>query len=263
MQVYLNIFGFTVPSYGFIIATGLVLANIIAVFVLKYTKQDFNDFIILEAYCILGAFIGAKVLYLIVSYKEIDWSKITNIYYLNNLMLTGFVFYGGLIIGLIFVLVSGKIHKIQSLDYIRNFIFLIPFIHCFGRIGCFMAGCCYGIPYKGFGAVVFPKDSYAISDESLFPVQLVEAICLMIIAVVILYLQIKYDWFYTVETYLIIYAILRFGLEYLRYDEARGHYGMLSTSQWTSIVLLIAAVISVIFNNKKKKKVKLYSTDLS
>ena len=44
---------------------------------------------------------------------------------------------------------SGKLHKIDSGVYVRNFIFLIPFIHAFGRVGCFLAGCCYGRPYEG------------------------------------------------------------------------------------------------------------------
>ena len=223
MHVYLHLFGLTIPSYGLLIASGVVIGNIIAFFVLKHEKLDFNDWMILEAYCILGGFLGAKLLYLLVSYKSIDWSRITDFQYFNALMLSGFVFYGGLIFGLIFVFLAGKIHKIPAGIYVRKFIFLIPFMHSFGRVGCFMAGCCYGIPYDGIGAVVFPEGSYAIPGIKLFPVQLVESACLMIIAFAILYLQIKKQWYYTVETYLILYAILRFCLENLRYDAERGY----------------------------------------
>lgn len=150
MHVYLHLFGLTIPSYGLLIASGVVIGNIIA-FVLKHEKLDFNDWMILEAYCILGGFLGAKLLYLLVSYKSIDWSRITDFQYFNALMLSGFVFYGGLIFGLIFVFLAGKIHKIPAGIYVRKFIFLIPFMHSFGRVGCFMAGCCYGIPYDGIG----------------------------------------------------------------------------------------------------------------
>ena len=229
MHVYLHLFGLTIPSYGLLIASGVVIGNIIAFFVLKHEKLDFNDWMILEAYCILGGFLGAKLLYL------------------NALMLSGFVFYGGLIFGLIFVFLAGKIHKIPAGIYVRKFIFLIPFMHSFGRVGCFMAGCCYGIPYDGIGAVVFPEGSYAIPGIKLFPVQLVESACLMIIAFAILYLQIKKQWYYTVETYLILYAILRFCLENLRYDAERGYYAGLSTSQWISIGFLVAAMVSVVW----------------
>ena len=169
-------------------------------------------------------------------------------------MLSGFVFYGGLIFGLIFVFLAGKIHKIPAGIYVRKFIFLIPFMHSFGRVGCFMAGCCYGIPYDGIGAVVFPEGSYAIPGIKLFPVQLVESACLMIIAFAILYLQMKKQWYYTVETYLILYAILRFCLENLRYDAERGYYAGLSTSQWISIGFLVAAMVSVVWQKKRKNQ---------
>ena len=71
MHLYLNFFGINIPSYGFMITTGVIVANVIAYVVLKYTKQDINDFIILESYCILGAFIGAKIFYFIVFHRLI------------------------------------------------------------------------------------------------------------------------------------------------------------------------------------------------
>ena len=252
MHVYLSLFGLRIPSYGFFIALGVILANMAALFVLKKTGQDFNDFTILEAYCILGAFTGAKVLYLMVSFEKINWKRVTDSLYFSGLMQKGFVFYGGLIGGLLFVFMAGKFHKIKSEPYIRNFVFLIPFIHGFGRIGCFMAGCCYGIPYKGIGAVVFPEGSYALAGVSLFPVQLLEAILLIMTALILINLQIRKKWFYTIETYLLIYGIIRFCLEYLRYDEERGSFAGLSTSQWISIALILGACTSIFVNRKKR-----------
>ena len=102
MHLYIQIMGLQLPSYGLLIATGVVIANFVSYLILRKTKQDGNDFIILEAYGILGGFIGAKVLYLIVSRNQIDWNRITDITYANQLMLSGFVFYGGLIGGILF-----------------------------------------------------------------------------------------------------------------------------------------------------------------
>lgn len=257
MKIYLNIFGLTIPSYGFFIALGVILANLVAYIVLKKkTKQSFDDFIIIEGYCLLGAFIGAKLLYIIVSFKSIDWSRIFEPEYFSYMMLSGFVFYGGLIVGLAFVFLAGKIHKINAFAYAKNFIFLIPIIHGFGRVGCFMAGCCYGRPHDGVLGVVFPEGSFAPSGVKLFPVQLVEAVCLLFIAAIILYLQLKKDSPYTVEVYLILYAILRFILEYFRYDEVRGIYAGMSTSQWISIALLATGMVSVVLRKRKSVSTK-------
>lgn len=256
MCPFFQLFGFTIPAYGFMIASGIIAANIIAMAVLVKMKQDFNDFAILESYCILGGFAGAKLLYLLVSIKDIDWSQIVDIHYFNRLMSSGFVFYGGLIGGLIFVYLGGRIHGIKPKEYIQNFIFLVPMIHGFGRMGCFFAGCCYGIPYTGFGAVIFPKNAFGLSGVSLFPVQLAEAIGLFIIAVFILFIQIKYTSKYTAVSYFTLYSILRFGLEKLRYDDARGIYFGFSTSQWISIGLFMAAVILFVRQNKGGKRAR-------
>ena len=50
MHIDITLFGLTIPAYGCMIASGVIMANIFAMFVLKRTKQDLNDFIILEAF---------------------------------------------------------------------------------------------------------------------------------------------------------------------------------------------------------------------
>ena len=251
MCLYIELFGKNVPMYGLMIMLGIVVANIIAGTVLVSKKLDCNDFIILEGYCLLGAFAGAKALYLIIPDSGIDWIKITQINYINQLMKGGFVFYGGLIGGLLAVLCAGQIHKINTKLYIRNFVFLIPLVHCFGRIGCFCAGCCYGIPYTGVGAVVFPEGSYAIAGISLFPVQLVEAGCLMCIAVIGGWMSLYKKWTYAFEAYLITYGIVRFVLEYFRYDNVRGIYYGLSISQWISVCMVVIGVLITCIRSRK------------
>ena len=156
MQVFITILGLTVPSYGLCIAAGMITANLAAFVLIRRRRMDGNDFIILEAYTILGAFLGAKLFYLWVSRTLIDWSRMADPAYFNEWMRGGFVFYGGLILGLASAFASGRIHRIDTMLYVKRFIFLIPWIHGFGRIGCFLAGCCYGIPWRGMFAVTFP-----------------------------------------------------------------------------------------------------------
>ncbi len=259
MKIFIEIGNFKLPTYGLMIVIGVALANLIAIKLIKKYKLDQYDFIILEAYTFLGAILGAKLLFLIVSFNEIDFSRIFEWSYLKALLQGGFVFYGGLIGGIFTVLLAGKLHKINTLTYMKTVICLIPIIHAFGRIGCFLAGCCYGKPYDGIFSVVFPEKSMAPSGIPLFPVQLFEAICLLIIGLGILFLQLKFDFTKTVELYLILYGILRFVLEYLRYDEARGHLLIFSTSQWISILLISFIIVKeIILKLNKHKKI---STD--
>ena len=153
------------------------------------------------------------------------------------------MFYGGLIGGLACVLLGGRLHKIDTMKYIGRFIGFIPFIHSFGRVGCFMSGCCYGIPYSGIGAVRFPAGSYAPADIELFPVQLVEAGMLMVIACIILYLVLAKNNLHGIELYLVLYGCTRFILELFRYDAVRGRLLGLSTSQWISLLSIAGVVL--------------------
>ena len=57
MSIYLNILGLRIPSYGLMITLGVILANVFALYPLKKYKLIFDDFLILEAYTLLGAFI--------------------------------------------------------------------------------------------------------------------------------------------------------------------------------------------------------------
>ena len=250
MHPYLHVIGMELPLYGMMILLGILVANIVAFKVSKRFETNYFDVVLLEIYGIIGAFIGSKALYLIISYKDIEWSRITEFKYFSNILANGFVFYGGLALAIVFILLGGKIHKLKTFSILRKFIFMIPIMHAFGRVGCFFAGCCYGRPYKGFGAVTFPEGSQGPSGVSLFPVQLVEAVIVLIIAIVLLWLQIKKDFYYTIETYLLAYSVVRFILEFFRYDAIRGEAFGLSTSQWISIVVFIGTVVSIIYRKK-------------
>lgn len=242
MCMYVQIGELTIPTYGLMILLGVLTANAIAFFILKKYALDGNDFIILEAYTIFGGFLGAKILYLLVSFRDIQWNHIFEMEYFNQIMQGGFVFYGGLIGGIAFVFLAGKIHHIDSIKYVRSLIFLIPWIHCFGRIGCHLAGCCYGRPYNGMLSVTYPQNALAPSGISLFPVQLIEAGMLCLIAIVIFLLQIFVKLQCTIELYILLYSCLRFVLEYFRYDAARGKLFFFFTSQWISIILFVAVL---------------------
>ena len=181
MHQHIHVFGISIPSYGLLISIGVVIANVIAFIDIQKKQLDINDFLILEGYCFLGGVIGSKLLYIIISIKEIDWYSIHSFSDFADLMNGGFVFYGGLIGGILTLIIGGSIHRLQTNVYISEFIFLLPMIHAFGRVGCFLAGCCYGIPYEGFGAVVYPENSFAVSGVKLFPIQLGECFLLFFI----------------------------------------------------------------------------------
>ncbi len=254
MHVYIDFLGRQLPAYGLLITTGGLLANLLAFLFRKKLKIDIDNLILLEAYMLIGALVGSKALYLITAAPYIEWNRIFEPSYLMMLMQGGFVFYGGLFGGLAMIFLAGKIHKVDAVYYIKKVIFLCPFAHAFGRLGCFMAGCCYGIPYHGPGAVVFPENSFAVPGVELFPVQLLESATLLVISLILGIATLHFASDYTIELYLILYGIDRFLLEFLRYDSGRGIYGPFSTSQWISLVAVVVAIIVMVIRKRKKQK---------
>ncbi len=259
MCVYFKIFGLQFPAYGSMIAIGLVIASTLGVLVIG-KKHGINpyDFLIMEAYCLLFGILGAKILYFIVSFKYIDWHRFFHDgEYFTLLMNGGFVFYGGLIFGAVGALVGSKIHKISLKEFALHGLFMVPMIHAFGRVGCFLAGCCYGIPYDGHIAVIFPENEIgggAPAGIPLFPVQLVESVCLLVISLIMIAIDRKGKNAPTVSFYLIAYAIVRFTLENYRYDSIRGSFKGFSTSQWISMGLIIFGILMLFVQYGFRKK---------
>ena len=258
MKMFIEVFGKQIPLYGLMIVSGIALANVIAYFVVKKRKLDMNDLAIIEAFGGGMGFLGAKLMYLFVSI-DVDWSRFFEKEYFEMLMSGGFVFYGGVLLGIPAAIWFGKINKINSFDYLRALVFLIPFCHAFGRIGCFCAGCCYGVPYDGAIAVTFPLGTAPslVEEISRYPVQLVEAGCLFLLAGILAFMDLKLKSRFTVEAYLILYAFIRFALENYRGDGIRGIYGPFSTSQWVSIGMLAIGIGSIVLRlilAKKKKE---------
>lgn len=246
MHLYFNFFNKLIPGYGLMIILGMIISNLIALKIVKQNKLNVNHLILLEAYGLLGAGIGAKILYLITAYHKINWHKLSNLQYLNSLLQGGFVFFGGLIGALIFLILAEHLHHLNTKIYLQKLIFLLPFAHAFGRLGCYMAGCCYGIPYNGFCHVIFPNTSLAPANVPLFPIQLLEALCLLILSFAIWYLSTHFNYS-SILIYLLAYPTLRFFLEFLRYDSERGYIYIFSTSQWISLFFILGTTSYILY----------------
>ena len=238
------------------IVIGVAAGAILGYFLTRMKHMKFDEFIELACFAGLGGIIGAKFLYLAVSWNQIDLTRITEPAYLNGLMNGGFVFYGGLAGGFLGAFLAGKLLHIPVADYVRTAIPAIPLAHAFGRIGCAFVGCCYGIPYDGPGAVVYTESPFAPLDTPLFPVQAVEAAAEMIIAVglTIWICRKKSRKVKSIEVYLFLYAAVRFILEFFRYDDSeRGILLGLSTSQWISIAIMIGTAVYLVGSSRKKR----------
>lgn len=160
---------------------------------------------------------------------------------------TGSTFYGGLIGGTaMFILIYFAVGHLLFKDgyHIRHFRDIsdmaaacIPVAHGFGRLGCLMAGCCYGAKCDAWYGIEMVHLGYKV-----VPVQLFEAIVLLALSVVMLLMFLRRKR-YLLPIYMMVYALWRFPAELMRNDY-RGAtvVDFLTPSQLISVLLLAGGI---------------------
>ncbi len=248
---------FTVPVYGIMYFTGIALAALVAVFICKKRELPKYDLIYSAVYSMIGAAVGAKLLFIIISLPKVLAMGYGLTDSLIILMSGGFVFYGGFIGGFLGLLIYCKQFKMKFLPFIDVYATVLPLGHAIGRIGCLFGGCCYGMEYDGPFAVEY---HYSLSATTpigvpLLPTQLIEATGLLIIFALLLTLYLKGAKVGTVPVvYIFCYTVMRFILEFFRSDSERGSLLGITTSQWISLALIAITVASAIYYRSKKAK---------
>lgn len=249
----LTIGKFTLHGYSVMIALGFIIAMSLCLLRAKKKNKDGDVITDIGLIAVVAGFLGAKILYLIVDYKTLISNPKSVLGFPQ--IFSGFVVYGGIIFGTLAVIVYSKIKKINAFEYLDFMVPFIAMVQGFGRIGCFLAGCCYGAPTDSFLGVTFPANSLAPAGIKLWPTQLFSAAGdFAICGILILVSKYNKKNGNICVLYAILYAIGRFAVEFFRND-ARGTVGTLSTSQFISLLVLPVAIgIGVLINLPKEKK---------
>ena len=170
----------------------------------------------------------------------------------------GFAYYGGLIAAGLFSIWFIRRHRLPAGKILDMSGWALTLGVAWGRIGCFLASCCFGARSQAAWAVVFPPGSAASRHhwdegllqtyrrESLYvhPTQLYEAAGALLLAA-FLYFVLRPRKRFDGQVFAVAmagYAALRFTLEFLREDE-RGQFGPLSTSQWIAVAIAVFSVL--------------------
>jgi phosphatidylglycerol:prolipoprotein diacylglycerol transferase len=261
MFPYFTLFGRELGLYSLMILCGIFSSGIYACFMAKKFDYDYSDLIIFLLFTSIGVIIGGHLLYAIVNYKIVTFifenikkiNTFLKLFNVLNYLFGGSVFYGGLLGGIIVGYIISKSNSKYS-----NFFDIgstsIPLFHFFGRIGCFLGGCCYGIESKiGF---TYTKNPIIEANGVIrFPVQILEAVFNFALFIFLNYLlchkKLKNKYLYV---YLSIYSVGRFFMEYFRGDTYRGIWFSLSTSQIISIIIILVLIIRFCYEHKKTPK---------
>lgn len=206
-------------------------------------------------YIVISAYVGGKVFFFFENPS----------FYIHNLAKlfsgNGFVFFGSLLFAIPTMVWFFKKNNIPTLPMLDVMAIVTCIVHGFGRIGCFMSGCCHGKPTDSFLSVVFtnPVCQAEPLNTPLHPTQLYESgfIFTLMVALLIIKRNKKFDG-QLFLIYLIAYSVGRNLLEFLRGDEARGYLiqDILSHSQFISIIVIAVAFYFYVKFNRRGKLLK-------
>jgi phosphatidylglycerol:prolipoprotein diacylglycerol transferase len=242
----------TIHTYGVLVAAGFLLGLSLAVRQAGKEGIPPNKIVDLGFYILLSALIGSRLFYVMINASHymknpLDVFKVWE---------GGLVFYGGLLCTIPVVLWYVKKNALGVWNTADFFAPSLAIGHAIGRVGCFYSGCCYGKPAEGLPwAVTFTDpQSLALIGVPLHPTQLYESLGEFIVFFILIILR-KYKSFngQLFMTYIILYSVLRFIVEFYRGDVARGFITpLISFSQGVSILMFLVAVAGFVILRREK-----------
>ena len=230
-------------TYGVLVALAFLAGLWVATRLARQANLPAETIFNLGFYSALSAMLGAKVMMILVDLPYYTQHP-AEIFSLSTLQAGG-VFYGGLIAALL--VAAWYLHKTKLPGLLTADIFApgIALGHAIGRLGCFSAGCCWGLPTHLPWAVRFTDPNSQVPPEllnvPLHPTQLYESFSEFVIFG-ILYWRIRkpHPAGAIISLYLMLYSTARFIVEFFRYHEQGNLWGgPLDTSQWLSILLFV------------------------
>lgn len=235
-------FNTKIPLYGIFIIISIFSGLLVVYKNAKHFNLRTEEIIGLLLYIGLGSIFGAKYFTFLVNIKKYNGTF--------SFEEVGLSSYGAVIGIIILLLLYSKQYKKRFKDLIYIVLPSIPLMYAIGKIGCFLAGCCYGIEYNGPFSISYKYSYSAPKELSLFPVQLLESIVFICI---FWYIYRKGKKLksnnHVIGQILIISGIAKFLLDYLRMS----HLGkMFSINQIVSMIFVLIGLYIVLVDKRNR-----------
>ncbi|MSP09050.1 MAG: prolipoprotein diacylglyceryl transferase [Flavobacteriaceae bacterium] len=250
-----HIAGLTIYGYGFCILVGVIAAFFHLYLNRVRLGMDVDSISTVILICFVGVFLGGKVFYFLEDPAG-HWSRMDQFFGdLGN----GFVFYGSFLVTLLMLWVWMRKIGWDFWDKMDDIGIAGAFVHGFGKLGCFLAGCCHGVVCgnPNYGVVFNDVKSHAEPlGEALYPVQLWDSGIVFFSIAMMLWMQRRGKAFggQLFFFYALIYGVGRFFTESYRGDVSRGFVfnGLLSHSQLIAILVVAFSGIGYWFLRRRQ-----------
>ncbi|MBI3472504.1 MAG: prolipoprotein diacylglyceryl transferase [Candidatus Solibacter usitatus] len=238
-----SIFGFRLPTYGLLVALALLLALALTGKLARRAGADPEKILNLGMYCAMAGIVGAKLMMILADWPEYAQDP-SRIFSMATLQAAG-IFYGGFLAALGVAFVYMRRFKLPVLATADLFAPGVALGHAIGRIGCFAAGCCWGVETHLPWAVTFRNpDAYELVGvplgKPLHPTQIYESLAELAICGFLYWRSAKpHQPGALIGQYLALYSTVRFLVDFVRrHDQANPFNGPFTTAQWISLGLI-------------------------
>jgi phosphatidylglycerol---prolipoprotein diacylglyceryl transferase len=237
----------SIYSYGFFISLAIIVSFFVALRRVKKLGLTSDDLLDLLLYLLIGCIIGAKLLFIMTN----DF-----FFYLNNPIEiirsggTGFSFFGIILAGIPISLWYARKKKINYWGLLDVLALSVMIGYAIGRIGCFLNGCCYGVPVNPYLFSSFLACQFVPHDYARYPTQIFISFGAFI-SFFILRIVDKRKAFYgaTFASFILLYALITLAVDFYR-DMARFAPFNLTMSQYLAIFLVPVALGLLVFFSK-------------
>ncbi len=249
---------FTIYTYGVLLAAAFLLGLKLATTRARRRGLDANRILDLGIYIIVAAIVGGKLLLLVTDFQSFRANPADFL----SLARSGGVFYGGLLLAVFVAFWYMRRHHLPMWQTFDVFAPGIALGHAVGRLGCFMAGCCWGHATTLPWGVTF-SDPFTGSyvgtplGVPLHPTQIYEALAETAILLFLLWFERRGRNFpgRTFWIYILLYGLSRYVIEFFRGDP-RGAVWIFSTSQFISVVLVPLSVVMLAWLSSREPGTK-------
>ncbi len=245
-QILFYIGPFPVRSYGVMIALGMAAGVALAWFLAGKRGRYREDVLNVAFYALLAGLLGARL-----------WEVVFDLdYYGRHLAEIPALWQGGLSVqggiagGLLAVVVYSRKNRVPFWEFGDILAPGVILGQAVGRVGCYLNGCCYGLPTDSAWGVVYPPgtDAFiAYGSTPLIPTVLFEAgwdLAVMALLIILLFSRKPFHGFIA-TLYFALYAVGRIFLEFYRADSLI-IWG-LKAAQATSLATLLAALAVMLY----------------
>jgi len=227
--VMLRIFGFPIHSYGVMLACAFLFGIWLMTRQVKAFGDDPDDVQNFSLWVLLSSILGARLFHCFVFWEHYAHQP----WMIFNVREGGLVFYGGFIGGAVGGLIFLKLKKKNMAAWADFVAPLLASGLAIARIGCTLAGCCYGkaCPENFPLAITFPPETVGLAGVPLYPTQPAESFFSFLIFLALYFVIRPRKKFHgeVMAYFLVMYGIVRSTLEFFRNDP-RGFLGLFSVS---------------------------------